>query len=92
MGFLIIGDFFPINRLKVPYHHLPNQQVYTYKQNYAAIFLTSGLYQLVCLLTGEHCSRTLVADVSEMERIGTFLLQKNLSECYVESLLTAEDE
>lgn len=91
-GFLIIGDFFPSGQLRVPYHHLPNQQVYTYKQNYAAPFLTSGLYRLVCVLTGEHASKALVADVPEMERIGVFLLQKTLTEGYVESNFPIREE
>lgn len=73
-GFLIIGDFFPSNQLRVPYHHLPGQKVYTYKQNYAAPFLASGLYRMVCCLTGEHSKKELVASASEMERRGAFLL------------------
>ena len=35
-GFLIIGDFYPSNLTKVRYHHLSEEEVYTYKQNYAA--------------------------------------------------------
>ncbi len=84
-GFLIIGDFFPSNRVKVPYHHLPDQPVYTYKQDYAAPFLASGLYRMVCAWAGEHSSKALVADVSETERIGVFLLQKTLTGGYLES-------
>jgi len=75
-GFLIIGDFFPSKPTKVPYHHLPDKQVLTYKQNYATLFLASGLYQLVCALTGGHSPRALLADVQETERIGAFLLKK----------------
>lgn len=91
-GFVIIGDFLPSNRLKVPYHHLPNLQVYTYKQNYAALFLASGLYRLICALTGEHSSKALVPDVPEMERMGVFLLQKTLTEGYVRSTFPSEEE
>ena len=41
-GYLIIGDFLPSNLTKVRYHHVKNQEIYTYKQNYAATFLASG--------------------------------------------------
>lgn len=75
-GFLIIGDFSPSRPTKVSYHHLPDKQVWTYKQNYAAPFLASGLYQLVCALTGGHSPRGLLADVPETERIGVLLLKK----------------
>ena len=45
-GFLIIGDFFD-EFYKRKYHHLPNKNIYTYKQDYKKMFLTSGLYTLV---------------------------------------------
>ena len=83
-GFLIIGDFFPSNLKKVRYHHLAEQEIYTYKQNYAATFLASGLYHPVCLITGDHSSKTLVGGAAEDERIGVWLLRKMLKEHYVE--------
>ena len=83
-GYLIIGDFHPVNLTKVEYHHLPEQQVYTYKQDYAATFLASGLYHAVCLLTGDHASGDLAGNVAENHRIGTWLLRKMLQEHYVE--------
>ncbi len=81
-GFLIIGDFLPSNRLQVQYHHLPGEQVYTYKQDYAAVFRASGLYHPVCLLTGEAGSKR-TAPAGEDQRIGVWLLRKKLSEHYV---------
>jgi SAM-dependent methyltransferase len=83
-GFLIIGDFFPSNLTKVRYHHLDDEKVYTYKQNYAGIFTASGLYHPVCLITADHSSKTLTAEVAESERIGIWLLQKKLRDHYVE--------
>ncbi len=83
-GFLIIGDFYPTNLTKVRYHHLPDQNVYTYKQNYAATFLASGLYHQVCLVTGDHSSKTLSGEVEENERFGVWLLRKTLGGHYVE--------
>lgn len=83
-GFLIIGDFHPSNFMKVRYHHLPGQEVYTYKQNYAATFLASGLYHPVGLLTGDHSSKILTGKASEDERSGAWLLRKMLKDHYIE--------
>jgi SAM-dependent methyltransferase len=87
-GFVMIGDFLPSNRLRTRYHHLPEHQVFTYKQDYAALFLASGLYRLVCMLTGDHDSKALNPDVGETERIGVFLLRKTGDSAYVESKFT----
>jgi len=43
-GHLIIGDFQIPIPFKNPYHHLKNVEVYTYKQAYKEIFLSSKLY------------------------------------------------
>ncbi len=82
-GFLIVGDFAATNQLRVKYHHLPNQEVYTYKQNYAAVFLASGIYHMVAAVTSGHAATFVSADTSEHERIGAWLLQKRLAEHYV---------
>jgi SAM-dependent methyltransferase len=82
-GLLLIGDFYPSNRLRVPYHHLHTEQVQTFKQDYAATFLASGLYHPVCLITGDHRSKNLNAEVADHERIGTWLLRKELRENYL---------
>jgi SAM-dependent methyltransferase len=83
-GYLLIGDFFPSTPTKVPYHHLPHTAVYTYKQNYAALFLASGLYHSVSFLSSDHASKTMAGDVDNHERIGTWLLRKQLTENYYE--------
>ena len=44
-GFLIIGDFYPGSFIKTKYHHLPNENLYTYKQKYNEIFLSTGMYK-----------------------------------------------
>ncbi|HXG51798.1 MAG TPA: class I SAM-dependent methyltransferase [candidate division Zixibacteria bacterium] len=75
-GSLILGDFQPSNRFQIPYHHLPASEVYTFKQDYAASFLASGLYHPVCLLTRGHGARRLQAGVAEDQRIGAWLLHK----------------
>jgi SAM-dependent methyltransferase len=83
-GHLIIGDFYPTNRLRVRYHHLADDEIYTYKQDYSAMFLASGLYRPVALLTFDHSTRDLQADVGEDERFSTCLLRKATRELYTE--------
>lgn len=85
-GYLVIGDFYPRNLPRVPYHHLRGGGVFIYKQDYAAIFTATGLYQSIGLLTGQHASKQLVGSVAEDERIGVVLLQKRLKDYYVERL------
>jgi SAM-dependent methyltransferase len=84
-GLLIIGDFHPSNRLRVPYDHLENHEVHTYKQDYAEAFFSSGLYHPVCLLTADHATKKLTAEVSEDEHIGAWLLRKNTGDHYIAS-------
>lgn len=87
-GFLLIGDFFPSNRLKVDYHHRTDQKMFTYKQNYADLFLSTGLYRPVCLLTGGH-GKGLAARTTESERTAVWLLQKDLQGHYADGLRPA---
>lgn len=75
-GYLLIGDFYPANAVKVRYHHRQDVEVYTYKQDYAAIFLATGLYLRVALLSFDHAGRALRGDVAEEERFAVSLLRK----------------
>ncbi len=84
-GYLLIGDFQPSNQLQVRYHHLTDEQLFTYKQNYAATFLASGLYHPVALLTGHHVVKKPDAAVAEADRIGTWLLRKQTDVHYVKA-------
>jgi SAM-dependent methyltransferase len=52
-GHLVIGDFSPHGPRRAPYHHLPDRDVHTFKQDYAAIFTASGLYQTVASLSSD---------------------------------------
>ncbi len=78
-GHLIIGDFNPDRALRVGYHHLPEGEVYTYKQDYAAAFSASGLYRQVGMLTADHSNQRLATDVDSNDRIAVWLLQKRLA-------------
>jgi SAM-dependent methyltransferase len=81
-GYLILGDFLPDTPTKVKYHHLPDQEVFTYKQNYANIFLSSGLYTLVTQLTFDHDNHSFNPDVSGESRGVCSLLKKNKENLY----------
>lgn len=45
-GVLILGDFATLNPIKRKYHHLPDQDMWTYKQDYAGLFEKTGLYKM----------------------------------------------
>jgi len=83
-GFLILGDFAPHNLLRVPYHHLAEKVVYTYKQDYSDLFVVSVLYHTVGTLTSGHASQSLSAVVAEDERTSVWLLQKQLQDHYLD--------
>lgn len=73
-GFLIVGDFYPGHSTQNAYHHLPGSGVMTYKQDYGQLFMASGLYQPVALLTSYGVE--LDATVTDDRRCGVWLLRK----------------
>lgn len=81
-GFLLIGDFLPYKPTRVPYHHLPDEKVYTYKQNYAELMLASGLYSVVRMEEASHGGSA--ERPNEQDRIGYWLLRKSLEGYYTE--------
>lgn len=81
-GFLLLGDFFPAFPTKVPYHHLPMQEVHTFKRNYASAFIESGIYTPFALLTSSHASSALLTDTADSDRAGYWILKKSLQENY----------
>lgn len=44
--YLIVGDFYPPKPMKKPYHYIQDGSVFSYKQDYAQMFLSSGLYKI----------------------------------------------
>ncbi|MBL8022473.1 MAG: class I SAM-dependent methyltransferase [Leptospirales bacterium] len=82
-GHLILGDFSPETPGRVGYRHLPDGQVYTFKQQYDSIFIASGLYHLVARLTGNVETKQLDPDVDGGKRMGVSLLKKSFHENYV---------
>lgn len=75
-GFLVIGDFHPWHPARNKYHHLPDADVMTYKQDYAQLFVASELYQPIGMLTSY--GFTLDATVADDRRAGVTLLRKRL--------------
>lgn len=81
-GFLLLGDFYPDSPCRVPYHHTSG--ISTWKQDYSTMFISTGRYQLVAMLSNKH-SGSLRANVPEQERGAIWLLQK----CPLDSIRTA---
>lgn len=82
-GYLIIGDFLPDHPTKVPYHHLPKEKVYTYKQDYAELFSATSLYRIVAKQTFRTDEHTFVPDVSSGDRAVATLFKKSLTDYYI---------
>ena len=76
-GHLLIGDFHPWHPTANAYHHLPDAGVKTFKQDYAAVFVASELYQPVALLTSD--GHTLGGSIADDKRYGVSLLRKRIA-------------
>jgi SAM-dependent methyltransferase len=74
-GLLLLGDFLPRRPQRVPYHHLPAGQMFTFKADYPAMFLDRKDWELAALLTGE-AKGTLRADADDDKRVGWALLRR----------------
>lgn len=85
-GLLIVGDFLPDFPQKRPYHHLPGQNVFTYKQDYAKIFEVFGTYSEIFRVTFNHKqpNQYLGGNPSD-ERGCCCLLQKSLDGYYLKT-------
>jgi SAM-dependent methyltransferase len=75
-GCLIVGDFLPDSPVRVPYHHLADHGVYTFKQDYAALFTATGLYREVVRLVCDHATHRVSADASAADRCAFVLLRR----------------
>lgn len=56
-GYLVLGDFLPDHPVKRHYHHLPQQRLYTYKQDYAQAFLGLGFFRELTRVVFDHASK-----------------------------------
>jgi SAM-dependent methyltransferase len=80
-GYLLIGDFYPRNRLRVPYEHI-DEEAYTYKQDYSEVFRASGIYQHVATISEPYAGGETAPPADEMEVKGCSLLRKELVSGY----------
>jgi SAM-dependent methyltransferase len=82
-GFLVIADFLPNYPVKRPYHHRPEAQVFTYKQDYAAAFTGLGLYRQMFRATFDHETGYVterpffLAPVAHQDRCAVTILHKD---------------
>jgi SAM-dependent methyltransferase len=63
-GYLIVSDFLPDRPTKVPYHHAKGAEIFTYKQDYAALFEATCLYKRVRGLVFDHDEPSKAFEVS----------------------------
>lgn len=81
-GYLSVGDFLPDFQPRRPYHHLPGQGVYTYKQDYAKIFEALGTYREIRRVTFEVNDARLPLSPSDSDnRKSCTILHKSL-QCF----------
>lgn len=85
-GYLIVTDFAPRGNHKRIYHHLPDEKVYTYKQSYADIFLSLGIYSENASIYFSHSNHTsnILTDSHSDERMVSVVMSKSLNEYYPE--------
>lgn len=76
-GHLIVTDFLPYKPAKVFYHHLPKEKVFTYKLDYAAIFLAANVYRLISRAIFDHRDHQLKKHIPSKDRVCCSLLQKS---------------
>ena len=77
-GYLVIGDFDPFYPTRTRYHHLPNDEVYTYKLDYANIFAATALYRSIARMTFLHENHEITHDKAGEDRGVVSLLKKSL--------------
>jgi ubiquinone/menaquinone biosynthesis C-methylase UbiE len=82
-GHLSITDFYAIGQRANPYLHAEN--LYTFKQDYSAIFLSLGIYTRLIELNREHSSHSKFNSTDNFDdTFSTFLLQKDLTSRYLQ--------
>jgi SAM-dependent methyltransferase len=83
-GFLIIGDFLPDHQQKTPYHHVTDEDIFTYKQDYPAIFESLGIYRELAKFSNDYasCSSLSLQSPDSSMRCSCSILQKSLTGFY----------
>lgn len=75
-GHLVLADFAPFGPRKVRYHHRSDVQLYTYKQDYPALFLATAGYVILSQQILDHQTLKPIPDIPEHERFSLVLLKK----------------
>jgi ubiquinone/menaquinone biosynthesis C-methylase UbiE len=82
-GSLIIVDFFSEIPKKNNYHHIKDFDVFSYKQNYHEIFLSTKMYNLIDFKTQSHSLNPSSPNLLDYNELYTCsLLKKNINEGY----------
>ncbi|WP_413173371.1 class I SAM-dependent methyltransferase [Anabaena azotica] len=84
-GTLIIGDFLPDFQQCRKYHHLPEENIYTYKQDYSQIFKSMGIYREVARIACNYGQKDISINLLDSSSQWVFtVLQKSLQNFYPE--------
>ena len=82
-GYLVVGDFLPDYPQRRPYHHRPEEEIFTYKQDYVRIFESYGTYKEISRVTYNHDDPTAALAVADYNSRGVCsLLKKDIQEYY----------
>lgn len=86
-GLLVLADFLPDHPQRRVYHHrLPEERMYTYKQDYAKIFEAMGSYREIARTTFENGHKgDRITRATSGSRCVCTVLQKSLTGFYGES-------
>ena len=77
-GSLVISDFFPDRPERVRYHHRPDADIWTYKQDYAAFWAASALYRVQDRRVYDYRTHELSDTAPPEQRFVVTLLRKDL--------------
>jgi len=85
-GFLILGDFLPDYQQRRRYHHLPEENVFTYKQDYSKIFESFGTYREIARFVFDHdsCDNYTLKPAVSSSRAFCVILHKSIDGYYPE--------
>ena len=75
-GYLVIGDFQIPYFLKRRYHHIKDQDLFTYKMPYKNIFLSTGFYKEIATVSYNHDLHTFSDSTSIQNYASVTLLKK----------------
>lgn len=81
-GYLMIGDFLPDTPCRTNYHHYADEQVFTYKMDYPALFTVSSTYKEIAKLCSDHGTKKFTPEATSGRRGVCVLLKKSKEDYY----------